>query len=345
MAAQMLRRASRLAMAALAITLATSARADDEALVRAAKQEGKVVWYSTLIINQFVRPAAEAFQKKYGIPVDYVRSDGSGLVVRLLTEKRAGSVQADVFDNTEVSAQLLKENVILKWLPEQNAALPKEFYDPDGYWVATNMYVLTPGVNTDLLKDAPPRTLDELLDPKWKGRMAWSSVSRSSGAPGFLKLVFAEMGRERGMDYLHKLAGQNITGVAVSARQLLDQVIAGEYAIGLQTYNNHSLISAKAGAPVKWIPLEPAMALYNTISVTTGAPHPNAGKLLVSFLISTEGQKLFRDADYLPVAPGVPPLDPSLRPDTGKFRARVFDPAELDTDLPERQKIVREIFR
>ena len=342
-------RASRLLRVWLAIAslvaAAVSARAADEALIAAAKREGRVVWYSTLIINQFVRPAAEAFEKKYDIPVDYVRSDGSGLVVRLLTEKRAGKLQADVFDNTEVSAELMKENVILGWLPEPGATLPKQFYDPSGYWVATNIYVLTPGMNTDLVKDGGPKTLNDLLDPKWKNRMAWSSASRSSGAPGFIKLVFAEMGREAGIDYLRRLAGQNITGVAVSARQLLDQVIAGEYAIGLQTYNNHSVISAAEGAPVKWVPLEPAMALYNVVFATNGGPHPNAAKLLVSFLVSTEGQRLFRDANYLPVAPDVPPLDPALRPDTGGFRARFFTPEELDSDLPERQKLVRDIFR
>ena len=329
---------------AAAILFGGAARADNATLVEAAKREGRVVWYSTLIVNQLVKPVAEAFQKKYGIPVDYVRSDGSSLVVRLLNEKRAGKVQADVFDNTEVSKDLLRENVILKWLPEPGASLPAQFYDPNGYWAATNMYVLTPGVNTDLVKGAGPRTLADLLDPQWKGRMAWSAVSRSSGAPGFVKLVFAEMGREPGLDYLKKLAGQKIAGVGVSARQLLDQVIAGEFAVGLQTYNNHSVISAAEGAPVKWLPLEPAMALYNTVQVTSGAPHMNAAKLLVSFLLSPEGQKLFRDANYLPVAPDVPPLDPSLRPDTGHFRAIFFDPADMDDDLKERQALVREIF-
>ena len=71
---------------AAAILFGGAARADNATLVEAAKREGRVVWYSTLIVNQLVKPVAEAFQKKYGIPVDYVRSDGSSLVVRLLNE-------------------------------------------------------------------------------------------------------------------------------------------------------------------------------------------------------------------------------------------------------------------
>jgi ABC-type Fe3+ transport system substrate-binding protein len=78
--------------------------------------------------------------------------------------------------------------------------------------------------------------------------------------------------------------------------------------------------------------------------VTEGAPHPNAGRLFVDYLVSADGQKLFRDADYLPVDPAVPPRVPSLRPDGDKFRAIYFTPEEYYGSLPKWTKLFTDIF-
>src|SRR5207237_10720236 len=150
----------------------------------------------------------------------------------------------------------------------------------------------------------------------------------ASGIGGFVGTVLTEMGEEKGRAYLRELAKQNIAPLPGAAREVLDQVIAGEYAIALQIFNHHAVISAKKGAPVEWIPMEPATGVLSAVSVHKSAPHPNAGKLLVDFLVSREGQDLFRDADYLPADPAVTALDPTLRPQEGKFRALFFTPEE-----------------
>ena len=78
---------SRLAAAALALCLVTgtSARAADQLLVDAARKEGKVVWYTTLIVNQVVLPLKSAFEKKYpGVTLDYARNDEGPTAIRLL---------------------------------------------------------------------------------------------------------------------------------------------------------------------------------------------------------------------------------------------------------------------
>jgi len=336
------------ALAALALGLAAvPAAAADQALIDAAKKEGSVTWYTTQIINQFVLPAAQAFQKKYGITVNYIRADASEVALRVLNEAHAGKVQADVVDGTLTTPALKKEGLIMKWVPDSAGRLPKQYVDPDDYWVATNLYVLTPGFNTDLVpKGTEPKTYQDLLDPKWKGKMVWSSSSgSSSGAPGFVGTVLADMGEQKGMDYLHALAKQNIAGLGVSARQVLDQVIAGEYSIALQIFNNHPVISAATGAPVAWIPMNPAMGVLSVISVTAGAPHPSAGKLLVDFLASPDGQNIFRNSDYIPVDPDVPPKVPSLRPDGVNFRAIYFAPEVIEDSISNWAKIASDIFR
>ncbi len=81
------------------VTASVPARAADAALIEAAKKEGKVVWYTTLIVNQAIRPLKEAFEKKYpGIELQYTRADEAPTAAKILAEAQAGRVQADVFD-------------------------------------------------------------------------------------------------------------------------------------------------------------------------------------------------------------------------------------------------------
>lgn len=335
------------AIALAAVLSATgAAHAADPALIAAAKKEGQLTWYTTQIVNQFARPAAEAFQKKYGVRVNYIRADSNEVTLRIQNEGKAGRVMADVFDGTGATAALKSNNLVAKYIPDSAKRLPSRYIDKDGFWVATNLYVLTPGFNTELVKKGTePRTFEDLLDPRWRGKIAWNSSVTPSGGAGFVGVVLSHMGEEKGMAYLKQLSGQRITGLQVAARQVLDQVIAGEYAIALNIFNNHAVISAAKGAPVSWVPMEPALAVFSCLSLTAGAPNPNAGKLFIDFLMSEEGQKLYRDAEYLPVDPAVPPKDPSLRPDDNTFKAVFMTPEEIFDNLPKWGAIYKDIFR
>ncbi len=110
-----------------------SAVAADQNLIDAAKKEGSVTWYTTQIVDQFARPAAEAFEKKYGIHVDYVRADPIDIVLRVTTEAKAGHIQADVFDGTATTPGLEKAGLVLKWVPDSASRLPPQYVDRNGY--------------------------------------------------------------------------------------------------------------------------------------------------------------------------------------------------------------------
>ncbi len=339
-------RCARIVTAALFLASATRALADDAALVSAAQKEGRVTWYTTQIVDQLAKPMALAFEKRYGVHVDYVRADPGDIVLRITAEARAGHMQADVFDGTSTAPSLKKAGFALRWQPEEAQRLPKRFVDPAGVWVATNLYVLTPAFNTDLVATGTePKTFDDLLAPQWKDKMVWSRSRAASAAPGFIGLVLADRGLEAGMDYLKSLAKQNIAGVDAAARQVLDQVAAGEYAVGLATFDNHAQISAAKGAPVDWIPMNPAMAVLSVTGVAKDAPHPNAAKLFATFLTSEEGQTIFRNADYLPVDPQVKAKDERLRPDGERFRAIYFTPEEIEDAMPRWVDIQNRLFR
>jgi iron(III) transport system substrate-binding protein len=332
-------------VAACQILAVQGARAADQALIDAAKKEGAVTWYTTLIANQMARPAVDAFQKKYGITVNAVRADTSALLVRIQNEAQAGKTQADVIDTTSGTPLLKRMGLLEKWLPDSAKALPADYLDPEGYWIAASLYILTLGYNKDLVpKGTEPKSLKDVLDPKWKGKIAVSGNASSPGVAGLVGFVLATMGEQPGIEYLKALSRQQPAIIQASTRQVLDLIIAGEYSVGLQIFNHHVAFSANRGAPVGWVKIDPAMAVFLTLGVVKG-PHRNAGKLLVDFLVSDEGQALFRNADYIPVAPNVPPKDPELRPDGKTFRALYFTPEKLDENIKRWMDIYSETLR
>lgn len=334
------------ALAAAVIGPANAAGADP-ALVAAAQKEGHLVWYSTLIVNQITRPLAQAFERKYpGIKVQYSRAPSTDVALKITTEARAGRIQADVFDGTNTILPLQDAGLVEPYLVESAKHYPAEFRDPKGLWTTMNLYFLTVGYNTDLVKGADiPKTYDDLLNPKWAGKMAWTTDPTSAGAPGFIQNILALKGQEKGMEYLKKLAAQKPVNVPASQRVVLDKVISGEFPIGLMIFDHHVAISAAKGAPVAWAKVEPLVSTANLISIVKGAPHPNAARLFLEYVLSDEGQKEVAKAFYLPADPDVPAKVPSLKPREGHFQARTVTPDMERAGREEWIRLYHELFR
>jgi ABC-type Fe3+ transport system substrate-binding protein len=319
----------------------------DPALVKAAQKEGQVVWYSTLIVNQILRPLAAAFEKKYpGITMHYSRATNSDTALKIMNEARARRLQADVFDGTNSIYPLLDAHLVAAYAPKAAESYPADIKDPKGYWTAMNLFILTTGYNTNMVKPADvPHTYADLLDPKWKGKIAWTNDPTPQGPPGFIHNILATMGQEKGMEYLRKFAAQDPVFIPASQRVVLNHVIAGEYPLGVMTFNHHAAISAAQGAPVNWIRMEPLLETTNLIGLLKDAPHPNAARLLVEFVLSPEGQKILADSDYLPADPSVPAKVPDLKPEAGHFKVNVVTPEMARTELPKWTAIYHKLFR
>ena len=288
------------------IAVASPGQAADTALYQAARKEGEVVWYTALIVTQAVRPLIEAFNRKYpGIEVHFARADSGPTAIKIMTEARAGKVQSDVFDGIDTTPPLVQAGLVEPYLPSEAAKYPPALKDPNGLWNALVLYFLTPAVNTNLVsRQDTPSTAQDLLDRKWKGKIAWST-SAAAGAAVYVGSVLHDMGEESGMSFLKALSKQDIVNLDSTNRAILDQVILGEYPIALNIFNHHAVLSAQKGAPVKWLKFAPIAGLMHSIGLTKNAPHPNAGKLLIDFLTSEEGQWTLADVEYLPAMPSV----------------------------------------
>jgi iron(III) transport system substrate-binding protein len=324
----------RVAGAASVEEIALMNRADrQKILLEGAKKEGKISWYTTLIVDQVVRPVKEAFEKEYPfLQVEFFRGNAERLVQKMFAEYQAKRYDVDIIDGTVSPTMVHRANLLQRFYSPVLADYPAELKDPQGYWGSTNLYFFATGYNTRMVKpNEVPKTYEDLLNPRWKGQMMWST-SRGSGAPIMIGTILNTMGPEAGKAYLQKLKAQNIAKSTASNRQILDLTIAGEYPLSLHIFNHHAYISKSAGAPVDWQPHEPVTATIQTIALAKNTPHPHAAMLLLDFVMSEKGQKVFQQANYLPSHPKVPAKQPDLKPGGGRFKRAYYINPDVQYD-------------
>jgi len=303
------------ALIAAVLFVAQPAQAASQALIDAAKREGRVTWYTTLLVDDASGPLAAAFEKKYpGIKVDFSRKDGSEHLRNILAEAKAGAMKADVFDGTTTAAFLMKEGIATPYKAETAAGVPARYKDPNGYWTAQVLYFQTLGYNADLVapRDAP-KTYRDLLDPKWKGKLAWSAEEQLTGGIGFIVNVLDTMGEAEGRAFLSALSKQDLNRVRTGINGVTRALAAKEFLVGVTVDNHHTVIANEKGAHVNWVAIPPVLGLSNNIGLVKGAPHPNAAKLLIDFNLSEEGQIVLKNGNHIPASEKVEAADPSLK--------------------------------
>jgi iron(III) transport system substrate-binding protein len=318
-------------------------------LVEGARQEGQVVFYSAMIVNQALRPIAEKFGKKYPfVKLNYWRADSEDIAQKMSAEVRANNVVADVFEGTGVGELAVSANLTQPYYTPAVEAYPERYRDPAGMWTPTRLSYFSIAYNTKLVPaDKVPKSYDDLLDPQWKGKMAWR-IGSASGTPLFITNLRLAWGEERAKAYFEKLRQQNIINFGSgSARTLVDRVIAGEYPIALNIFAHHPLISKAKGAPVNSQLMDPVASTAATMGVVRGSKHPHAALLLIDFILSKEGQESLLDAEYFPADPSVAP-SPVLAPVVPKIAGvteNFVGPYQLTKYTESSEEIFRQLFR
>jgi iron(III) transport system substrate-binding protein len=320
-----------------------------EKLIEGAKQERELTYYSAMIVNQALRPLTAAFQAKYPfLKIAYWRADSEEIETKVAAEMRANNLVGDVIEGTGIGELAVRAGLAQPIVSPELAAIPEEFRDPDRLWVPTRMSYFAMAYNTRLVAaGTQPKTYDDLLDDKWKGKMAWPLLS-AIGAPLFVTNLRLAWGDDKATAYLRRLRAQNIVNFgAGNPRTLVDRVVAGEYPIALQIFAHHPLISAGKGAPVTTQLLAPVASSAGTLVIPKGSRHPHAAALLMDFLLSREGQQILAAAAYLPVRPDVEPLAQiaPIVPARAGVAENFISPQKLNAYTESSAKIVEDLFR
>ena len=274
-------------------------------LIEGAKREGALTFYSNA-------PTADnaalvsAFEKKYGIKINLYRASSEDIRQRVLNEARARRFDVDfVLNNSPAMEALNAERLLHEVKSPYLADLMPSAIPPYRTWAGFCLNVLVSAYNTNLIKKADlPKSYQDLLDPKWKGRIA----IEADDSDWFAGLV-ALMGQEKGLKLFRDIAETNGFSVRKGHTLLTNLIAVGEVPLGLTIFNYTAEQFKRKGAPLDWFTLDPVVAHPNAVAVAANAPHPHAAVLLFDFVLS-DAQQLFADRHYVATSMKVAsPLD------------------------------------
>jgi iron(III) transport system substrate-binding protein len=283
-------------------------QAEWEKTLSAAKKEGTLV-AGIPASAELRKMIGSRFKGKFGIDVELFPARGPENATRIINESSAGLRYFDVLvaggatPLTMVSAGVLDDFQPYMILPEvkeakhwwgghiweDNVSTKRHIYAFQCYVSETYWY------NTDQVEPNEIRSYDDLLNPKWKGKIGLLDPRN----PGSGQNNWTFLWKVKGEDYLKKLAQQDLL-ITQNQRQIADALAKGKLAftVGLSYYTYQPFI--KAGLPVKPIPgiKEGGQANNGSgvVTVVKNPPHPNAAKVFINWLLSREGQELYGKA-------------------------------------------------
>src|SRR5499427_7024163 len=336
--------AGKLTRPARAQARATAAEPITPALVEAAKKEGKLAFYTAMDLPVAER-FAKTFEKKFpGVTVRVERSGAERVFQRIGQEMDSGIHAVDVVNSADGAHFIVwkRNDWLVPYLPEEVARhYPAQYYDPDGLWVTTRVWLSSLGYNTNLVKpEEAPKSFADLLDPKWMGKMVKGHPAYS----GTIMTATFQIVREFGWQYLEKLAKQRVMQVQ-SSTDPPKKLALGERAI-MADGNDYNLILLKeAGQPVEVVyPAEGTPIIVGPNGIFASAPNPNAARLLQSFLFTAEAQQMLVDVvaqrsfhRLVKEKPGRKPL--------GEIKLMRDDPAAVEAQSEEIKTHYSRLFR
>lgn len=255
-------------------------------LIAGAKKEGELVIYGSTDLRQANLLNAK-FREKYPfIDVKLNRLTSDNMYPRVIAEARSGKFLADILQNNDMGMYFLKKGGFLAhYISPEDRFYPKDFKD-QGYWTTTSINPHVIGYNTKkVARDKLPKKWEDLLTPAWKGTMMLNPREH------WFAWMLQIMGKEKGLNYMRALAKQNLMVRHESTAMRAQLIAAGEAELDIDSTYSVVIPLMKNGAPLDWTTLGPVFVVPTGHGIATRAPHPNAAKLFMDFMLSKEGQR------------------------------------------------------
>ena len=304
----------------------------EQVLVREAKREGSLVWYTSLAPTEST-PMGQAFEKKYGVKVDIWRAVSEKIVQRVVTEGRA---KRHVFDVVETNAPELeamsRENLLGVFHSPYFADLPGFAVPAHRMWASDRMTVYGVAFNTNAVKrEDIPKSYEGFLELKWKGKIG---IEATDG--DWMSAMLKAMGNERGNTYMRRLSEMR-PDMRKGHILLAELISAGEVPVGLTVYQSNATTLKRKGGPIDWIAVEPVITRPQAIGVARHAPHPHAALLFADFVLSPEGQALLESM-------GRSPVSNKIKSEFSTLKYTMIDPIVALDESEKWEKLWNELF-
>ena len=267
-------------------------------IVAGAQKEGALNIYTSAQSTDLGAVVA-AFEKKYGIKASVWRAGSENVLHRAVEESRGNRFTVDIVETNGPELESLHREMILQLVKSpHHGDLIAPAIRPHGEWVGTRLNVFVQAYNTKLVKKEDlPKTWEDLVNPKWKGKLGIEQEDSD-----WLAGVFSDIGEARGRKVFKDIVAANRISVRKGHTLLTQLVVSGEVPLALTVYNYKAEQLRVQGAPIDWFTIGNAIARPNGVGVARKAPHPHAAVLFYDFELSEEGQKILAARDFVPTS-------------------------------------------
>jgi iron(III) transport system substrate-binding protein len=266
-------------------------------LLAGARKEGELTVYTSATVDDML-VITSAFEKKYGIKVKIWRAGSEKVLQRTVTEAAARRYDVDIIETNGPELESLHREKLLQQVKSPYLAdLIAPAIQPHGEWAGTRLNIFTMAYNTKLVKQEDvPKSYEDLLNPKWKGKLGIEAEDLD-----WFAAVIEQLGEAKGLKLFRDIVAVNGLSVRKGHTLLTNLVASGEVPLSLTVYNYKAEQLKKKGAPIQWWAIPPAIARPNGVAVARRAPNPNAAVLFFDFMIN-EAQAILLNRDYVPTS-------------------------------------------